>query len=202
VKSRRPRSAAFLDRDGVLNVDHGYVCRSEQFEWIAGAREAIRYLNDAGYLTVIVTSQSGIARGYYTEQDFRALHLWIDERLRESGALIDAVYFCPHLPDAALPIYRKDCECRKPRPGMLLQAIRDLHIDTAGSFLIGDDARDLAAGAVAGVACHVFTGSNLLDFVRAIAATATRGPLRPARSEEPCREDSGTALRSTTRKWR
>lgn len=180
VESRRLRSAAFLDRDGVLNVDHGYVCKSRDFEWIAGAREAIRYLNDAGYITVVVTNQSGIARGYYTEPEFRALHRWIDERLRESGARIDAVYFCPHLPDAALPMYRNDCECRKPRPGMLLQAIRELDIDPASSFLIGDEASDCAAAAAGAVACHLFTGSDLLDFVRGIVATATPGALHRA----------------------
>jgi D-glycero-D-manno-heptose 1,7-bisphosphate phosphatase len=176
VEPRRLRSAAFLDRDGVLNVEHGYVCRSEDFGWIAGAREAIRYLNDAGYITVIVTNQSGIARGYYTEQDFRGLHRWIDERLRESGARIDAVYFCPHLPDAALPMYRKDCECRKPRPGMLLQAIRDLDIDPPRSFLIGDESRDCAAAPAAAVAFHLFSASDLLEFVREIAPLQRPAP--------------------------
>jgi D-glycero-D-manno-heptose 1,7-bisphosphate phosphatase len=180
VESRRLRSAAFLDRDGVLNVDHGYVCKSRDFEWIAGAREAIRYLNDAGYLTVVVTNQSGIARGYHTEPEFRALHRWIDERLRDSGARIDAVYFCPHLPDAVLPMYRNECECRKPRPGMLLQAVRELDIDPASSFLIGDEASDCAAAAAAAIAYHSFTGSDLLDFVRGIVATETPSALHPA----------------------
>jgi D-glycero-D-manno-heptose 1,7-bisphosphate phosphatase len=177
VESRRLRGAAFLDRDGVLNVDHGYVCKSRDFEWIAGAREAIRYLNDAGYLVVVVTNQSGIARGYYTEAEFRALHRWIDERLRESEARIDAMYFCPHLPDAVLPVYRKECECRKPRPGLLLQAVRELDIDPASSFLIGDEARDCAAAAAAAVASYLFTGSDLLDFVRGIVPAATPGAL-------------------------
>jgi D-glycero-D-manno-heptose 1,7-bisphosphate phosphatase len=180
VESRRLRGAAFLDRDGVLNVDHGYVCKSRDFEWIAGAREAIRYLNDAGYLVVVVTNQSGIARGYYTEAEFRALHRWIDEHLRESGARVDAVYFCPHLPDAVLPVYRKECECRKPRPGLLLQAVRELDIDPASSFLIGDEARDCAAAAAAAVASHLFTSSDLLDFVRGIVAAATPGALHRA----------------------
>ena len=176
MESRRPRRAVFLDRDGVLNVDRGYVFKSRDFEWIAGAQEAIRYLNDAGYLTVVVTNQSGIARGYYTEQEFLALHRWIDEHLRESGARIDAVYFCPHLPGAALPKYRKQCECRKPRPGMLLQAIHELDIDPASSFLIGNKKNDCAAADAAAVACHLFSGSDLLNFVRGIATVATPAP--------------------------
>lgn len=179
-QTRRLRRAAFLDRDGVLNVDHGFVCEPRDFEWVAGAREAIRYLNDAGYLTVVVTNQSGIGRGYYTEQQFRALHRWIDRCLRESGAHIDAVYFCPHLPDAALPMYRKECECRKPRPGMLHQAIRELDIDPAKSFLIGDKARDCEAASAAEVASHLFTDSNLLDFVRGIVAPETPDGLQRA----------------------
>jgi D-glycero-D-manno-heptose 1,7-bisphosphate phosphatase len=175
VEPRRLQSAAFLDRDGVINVDHGFLYKSQDFDWIAGAREAIRHLNDAGYLTVVVTNQSGIARGYYTESDFRVLHRWIDERLHDFGAHIDAVYFCPHLPDAPLEMYRTDCECRKPQPGMLFQAIHDLNIDPASSFLIGDKARDCTAATGAGVVCQLFTGSNLFDFVRGILATARPG---------------------------
>ena len=176
VKSSQLHSAAFLDRDGVLNVDHEYVSKPSDFEWIAGARDAIRYLNAAGYLTVIVTNQSGIARGFHTESQFQALHRWIDESLRASGAHIDAVYFCPHLPNAALPMYRQDCQCRKPRPGMILQAIRDLNIDPASSFLIGDRENDCAAATAASVPCHLFTGPDLLDFVRDIVPTTQRKP--------------------------
>lgn len=170
--SKKLRKAAFLDRDGVLNVDHGFVVLPRDFEWIDGAKDAIRYLNNAGYLTVVVTNQSGIARGYFTESDFWALHRWIDECLRESGAHLDAVYFCPHLPDAALPTFRIDCECRKPRAGMLFQAIRELDIDPASSFLIGDKPRDCEAAASAAVAAHLFDGSDLLHFVRGIVASA------------------------------
>ncbi|NTY62220.1 D-glycero-beta-D-manno-heptose 1,7-bisphosphate 7-phosphatase [Mycolicibacterium sphagni] len=175
VKSQKLRGAAFLDRDGVLNVDHGFVVKPQDFEWVDGAREAIRYLNEAGYVTVVVTNQSGIARGYFTESEFRALHRWIDEDLRESGAHIDAVYFCPHHPDAALPAYRRDCTCRKPQPGMLFRAIRELNIDPTSSFLIGDKPRDCAAAVGASVASHLFTGSGLLDLVRGIVANAKPG---------------------------
>jgi D-glycero-D-manno-heptose 1,7-bisphosphate phosphatase len=178
--SRRLRSAAFLDRDGVLNVDRGFVWKSSQFDWITGAREAIRYLNDVGYLTVVVTNQSGIARGYYSERDFRALHRWIDESLHEFGAHIDAIYFCPHLPDALIPTYRNDCTCRKPRPGMLLQAVRELNIDPRTSFLVGDRQSDCAAAKAAAIACHLFTGTDLLDFVRRIVAPSTPGAVHGA----------------------
>lgn len=180
MESRHLRRAAFLDRDGVLNVDRGYVCNLRDFEWIGGAREAIRYLNDAGYLTVVVTNQSGIARGYYTELEFLALHRWIDERLRESGARIDAVYFCPHLSDAALLAYRRKCDCRKPRPGMVLQAVHELDIDPASSFLIGNSASDGAAAAAAEVPYHLFTGSDLLHFVRRIVDAQAPGTLHRA----------------------
>ncbi|EHB56271.1 D,D-heptose 1,7-bisphosphate phosphatase [Mycolicibacterium rhodesiae JS60] len=165
----------------MLNVDYGFVIKPQDFEWVDGAQEAIRCLNEAGYVTVVVTNQSGIARGYFTESEFRALHHWIDEDLRESGAHIDAVYFCPHHPGAALPEYRIDCECRKPRPGMLFQAIRELNIDPTSSFLIGDKPGDCEAAAAASVASHLFTGTGLLDLVRAIVASATSGGRHPDR---------------------
>jgi D-glycero-D-manno-heptose 1,7-bisphosphate phosphatase len=172
---QRLRSAAFLDRDGVLNVDRGYVSDRADFEWIPGAQEAIRHLNDAGYLVVVVTNQSGIARGLYTEREFAALHRWMDDCLRTSEAHIDAVYLCPHLPDAGMGRYRVECECRKPRPGMLLQAISDLDIASASSFLIGDKPSDLAAAEAAGIASHRFTGPNLLQLVRRVAPTVNTG---------------------------
>lgn len=168
MESQHQMRAAFLDRDGVLNVDRGFVHKPQDFEWIPGAQAAIRKLNNAGYLTVVVTNQSGIARGYYTETQFRALHRWMNVRLQETGAHIDAVYFCPHLPDADKPRYRSECNCRKPKPGMLLRAIRELDIDPAQSFLIGDRASDCTAARAAGVAAHLFSGSDLLHSVNQI----------------------------------
>jgi D-glycero-D-manno-heptose 1,7-bisphosphate phosphatase len=162
------RRAAFLDRDGVLNVDHGFVADPADFDWMEGAPEAIRYLNDAGYVTVVVTNQSGIGRGLYAEEAFHRLHRWIDDELRRFGARLDAVYHCPHLPDADVAAYRQVCECRKPKPGMLLDAIRDLDLDPASSFLLGDRQRDLDAAAAAGVAGHLLGDANVLDAVRAI----------------------------------
>src|SRR5262249_43008423 len=104
---RRP--AAFLDRDGVLNVDHGYVYRAQDFVWIPGAIKAIKRLNDAGFLVIVVTNQSGVARGLYHEDDIRMLHQWINEALRPEGAHIDAFYYCPHHPEGTVPGYAKVC---------------------------------------------------------------------------------------------
>jgi D-glycero-D-manno-heptose 1,7-bisphosphate phosphatase len=170
------RPAAFLDRDGVLNHDRGYVHRVEDFAWVDGAREAIALLRASGYLTIVVTNQSGIARGYYDEAALSRLHRHLQQELALVGTQIDAWYFCPHLPDATRPAYRLVCECRKPRPGMLLQAAREHHIDLGASLLIGDKHTDLAAGHAAGVRGHLFQGGDLLAFVRdVLTARAARG---------------------------
>lgn len=147
-----PRArAAFLDRDGVINVDHGYVHRADQFELLPGVSAALRKLSDAGLLLVVVTNQSGIARGLYTEQDYEALTVHMRARLAAEGVRLDAVYHCPHLQDAAVPAYRKQCDCRKPLPGMILRAIAEHDIEPARSMLVGDKASDIAAGRAAGV---------------------------------------------------
>jgi len=157
------KPAAFFDRDGVLNVDIGYAHRPDQWEWVAGAREAVRELNDAGFVVVVVTNQSGIGRGYYTADHVHALHQHAAHDLAEIGAHVDAFYHCPHGPD-------EECECRKPLPGMLLQASRDLDIDLHRSFLIGDRESDLQAAAAAGIPGFLFSGGNLLEFVRRVRA--------------------------------
>jgi len=149
VQALRP--AAFIDRDGVLNVDHGYVGRIEQFEWLPGAKAALAQLQAAGYLLVVVTNQSGIARGYYTQSDFDALTAHMRQDLAADGITLAAVQFCPHLPDAQVAAYRVDCDCRKPRPGMILQAAQALGIDLAASCLFGDKPSDITAGRAAGV---------------------------------------------------
>lgn len=162
--------AAFLDRDGVLNVDRGYVSRAEDFEWIAGAIEAVRRLNEAGYLVIVVTNQSGIARQYYTEVDFAALMAWMRRELVSRGARLDAVYHCPHRVDGGDPAFAIDCDCRKPKPGMLLRAIADLDIDPSQSFLIGDKQADMEAANAAGVSGYLFEGGNLDAFVASLLA--------------------------------
>jgi len=145
TQSQRP--AAFLDRDGVLNVDHGYAHRSDQLEWIVGAPQAVRLLNDAGYLAIVVTNQSGVARGYYDEAAVRRFHSHMQEALRAQGAHIDAFYYCPHHPEGTVKELAVRCNCRKPGTGMLEQAARDWPIDRGRSFLIGDKDDDMAAAA-------------------------------------------------------
>lgn len=141
------RPAAFLDRDGVLNVDHGYAHRIDQLDWVDGAAEAVRLLNEAGYTVIVVTNQSGIARGLYSEADIHAFHAHMQKVLNTQGAHIDAFYHCPHHPDGSVAGFAVDCECRKPGIGMLQQAARDWPLDLTRSFLIGDRDGDMQAAA-------------------------------------------------------
>ena len=167
VAAWRRRPVAFLDRDGVLNVDVNYLHKPEQVVWLPGAIEAVRELNDAGYLVIVVTNQAGIGRGFYTESDFEVFTAWMAERLADAGAHVDAVYHCPHHPTEALPGWREDCECRKPRPGMFLRAIAEWDVDVERSFMVGDKPGDLEAARAAGIAHGVlFTGGDLRDAVR------------------------------------
>lgn len=170
------RPAAFFDRDGVLNHDRGYVHRIEDFAWIDGAREAIALLSAAGYLTVVVTNQSGIARGYYDEAALQRLHAHLQQDLARFGATLDAWYFCPHLPDATLAEFRVDCPCRKPKPGMLLRAAQEHSIDLPSSLLIGDKQSDLEAAKAAGARGFLFQGGDLLAFARDVLVALDHPP--------------------------
>ncbi|QEM68110.1 D-glycero-beta-D-manno-heptose 1,7-bisphosphate 7-phosphatase [Geobacter sp. FeAm09] len=143
------RRAVFVDRDGTINVEKDYLYRIEDFEFIPGAPEAIRLLNEAGFLVVVVTNQSGVARGYYTEEDVESLHRHIDAELAKTGARVDAWRYCPHHP-AGRGSYSLPCRCRKPLPGMLLDAARRHTIDLAASVMIGDKLADVEAGIAAG----------------------------------------------------
>ena len=137
--------AVFLDRDGTINIDKDYIYKVSDFEFIPGAVEALKLLQDAGYLLIIITNQSGIARGYYTEEDYEKLNDWMIKTLAEQyGVFITASYFCPHHPEAVVPAYRINCSCRKPGTALFEQAIREHDIDLSSSYAIGDKLRDLA----------------------------------------------------------
>jgi D-glycero-D-manno-heptose 1,7-bisphosphate phosphatase len=146
------RRAAFLDRDGVVNVDRAYVHRWEDFAFVAGAPEAMRRLGDAGWQLVIVTNQSGIARGLYTEAAYQALTRRMLEALAAQGVQVLDVYHCPHHPAGQVPALAIDCDCRKPAPGLLLRAAREHDLDLAQSILVGDKPSDIEAARAAGLA--------------------------------------------------
>jgi D-glycero-D-manno-heptose 1,7-bisphosphate phosphatase len=157
--------AAFIDRDGVINEDRAYVHRIQDLEFIPGSIDALRALRTAGFLLVVITNQSGIARGLFSEADYHILDAHMRRCLSDAGVTLDSVQYCPHLPDAEIEQYRRDCECRKPRAGMIRTAATLLDIDLAKSILIGDRRSDIEAGRAAGVGrCFlVRSGQPLLD---------------------------------------
>jgi len=178
------RPAAFLDRDGVINVDHGFVHRPDQVDWVTGALEAIAGLNRAGFLVFVVTNQSGVARGLYTEEEVQSLHRWMCAELARQGARIDDIRYCPYHPDARIERYRRTTDWRKPGPGMLLDLMATHPVDVGRSFMVGDKDIDVSAARAAGIAGHLFTGGDLAAFVREIvagipAATGMAGQTRP-----------------------
>lgn len=160
------KRAVFFDRDGTLNVDVHYLHEIGKFQWIEGAVEAIRFVNESGALAIVATNQSGIARGYYAEADVERLHAWMNAELRAHGAHIDAFYYCPHLPDAPVQNYRVDCDCRKPKPGMLLRAMAEHGIDPRKSVMIGDAPHDVECAERARVRGVLYTGGSLLHAVK------------------------------------
>ncbi len=169
--SRLLRPALFLDRDGVLNEDRGYVHRWEDFCWIPGAREAVAAFNARNWWVFVVTNQSGVGRGYYPEADVLALHARMEADLAAAGARIDAFYHCPFHPEALEDRYRHpDPPDRKPNPGMLLRAMADWPVDAARSVMVGDKGIDLEAGRRAGVRSLLFPGGDLSAFLAAEVA--------------------------------
>lgn len=165
------RPALFLDRDGTLNVDTGYLHEIDRLEWIDGAIDCVKRFNDRGWWVIVVTNQSGIARGFYTEEDMRTLHDKMSSDLAEAGAHIDAWYHCPYHPEGSVEAYRKDSFDRKPKPGMLMQAMGDFPIIREKSFLIGDSQRDIDAAHAAGVGGFLYKEGNLAVFAEwALAA--------------------------------
>lgn len=159
--------AIFFDRDGVLNEEVGYLWKIEKFKWVDGAREAIKFCNERGLPAIVVTNQGGIARGLYTAREVDALHNFMQKSLSELGAHIDAFYYCPHHPEGIVEEFSVACECRKPKPGLILRACQDFKINPSEAILFGDSDRDIKAAEVAGLRAGIFfAGGNLLEVVR------------------------------------
>jgi D-glycero-D-manno-heptose 1,7-bisphosphate phosphatase len=140
------RRAIIMDRDGTVCDEVGYVNHVERVRLLPRSAEAIRRANDAGFQTVVVTNQAGVARGYFAEELVEDVHDRVREMLAKDGARVDGIYYCPHHPEVGAPAYRKTCDCRKPRPGMLLRARDEMGIDLGASYMIGDSVRDIEAG--------------------------------------------------------
>ncbi|WP_188007736.1 D-glycero-beta-D-manno-heptose 1,7-bisphosphate 7-phosphatase [Photobacterium damselae] len=148
------KPAVFIDRDGVINVDHGYVHTTDDFEYVEGVFAACKKLKEMGYLLVLVTNQSGIARGMFTEDEFLSLTEWMDWNFVDNGVEFDGIYYCPHHPEGQGD-YRQECDCRKPKPGMLISACDYLKIDMTQSVMIGDKADDMTAAKAAEVGTKI-----------------------------------------------
>jgi D-glycero-D-manno-heptose 1,7-bisphosphate phosphatase len=154
--------AAFLDRDGVINLDTHHTFRIEDFQFLPGVFEACRQLQASHYRLIVVTNQAGIAKGKYTEADFHYLNDWMTQQFAAQGVEIDAVYYCPHHPVDGLGLYLQSCTCRKPAPGMILRAARERQLNLAASVLFGDKMSDIEAGWAAGIGrCFLLHAANM-----------------------------------------
>ncbi len=162
---RMMKKAVFFDRDGTLNVDKNYLHRIEDFEWLGDAPQAIRWANEHDYLVIVITNQSGVARGFFTEEDVRRLHDWMNEDLTRFNAHIDAFYYCPHLPQGTVKDYAVECSCRKPKPGLIERACVDFDIDRGASLLVGDAPRDIQCAEAAGVRGVLYEGGSLEEIL-------------------------------------
>lgn len=153
------RKAVFLDRDGTISEEVGYLDHPSRLRILPGSAEAIRALNENGWLVVVVTNQSGVARGFFTEESLQDINQALQDELAALGARIDATFYCPHHPTEGVAPYRRDCDCRKPKPGMILRAAKELNIDLDHSWMIGDRYGDVALAHAAGVrSALVLTG--------------------------------------------
>jgi D-glycero-D-manno-heptose 1,7-bisphosphate phosphatase len=169
------RRALFLDRDGVINVNHGYVHTPERTDWVPGIFDLARTARSAGYLLIVVTNQAGLARGFYTEAQFDQYTRWVHEQFAREGAPLLATYYCPHHPEAGVGELAVQCGCRKPAPGMLEAAIRRWGLDPAACTLIGDQPSDMAAAAGAGVGLAIQMRSEGAMAAAAAAVAAFKG---------------------------
>lgn len=172
--SAASRPAAFLDRDGVLNIDDGYIGTRDRIRWMPGVVSAIRTLNEAGYLVFVITNQSGVARGMFSEQDVLNLHDWMRGELQRDGARIDDIRFCPHFSEGSVADYAVDCDCRKPKPGMLHDLMKAWPVRAQGSFVIGDKPSDIKAATAVGLPGFLFAGGDLAAFVDDVLRDLTR----------------------------
>jgi D-glycero-D-manno-heptose 1,7-bisphosphate phosphatase len=170
-KNALEKPAAFLDRDGVINYDDGYMGTQDRIRWMPNAAKAIRRLNAAGYHVFLFSNQSGVARGFFTEQAVISLFDWMRGEMLAQGAVIDDYRFCPHHPRGSVAGYLDDSDWRKPSPGMIRDLMTHWPVRHAGSFAIGDRDSDIAAAEAAGLPGHLFAGGDLDDFVAAILAT-------------------------------
>jgi len=164
------KQAAFFDRDGVINIDRGYVGNPDQFDLMEGVGRAIRLCRDAGYLVFVVTNQAGVAHGYFDEDAVRRLHLHMRERLAAEGAIVDDVRYCPHHPDAKRADYRKLCSWRKPGAGMILDLAKFWPVDLARSFLVGDKESDLEAASAVHMQGFLYSDGPMDRFVGDVIA--------------------------------
>lgn len=162
------KPAVFLDRDGTINIDKGYVYKIEDFEYVDGAIEALKIFQKKGYLIVIITNQSGIARNMYSESDFKHINEWMLDELKKKGINIAGVYYCPHHPNAIVSKYRINCECRKPKTELFWRAQSDLGIDMDRSIAIGDKERDLCICRESNVKGFLLDDKSLLDIAESI----------------------------------
>ena len=165
IPAQHRRGAVFFDRDGVLNLNHGHVGSVARFEWVEGAREAVRLANERGYYAFVVTNQAGVAKGFYGEAEVNTLHAHMQRELNASGAHIDAFRYCPYHVEGTVAAYARDSDWRKPAPGMILDLMREWPVDPARSLLIGDNDSDLAAARAAGIAGRKYARGSLSGFL-------------------------------------
>jgi len=178
------RIGVFIDRDGTLNEERDFLRHPEDLRLVDGAARAIKTLNKLGVVTCVISNQSGIARGFFSEADLAKIHSALEQKLQAADARLDRIYYCPHHPTEGIPRYRIDCECRKPKPGMLRMAEREFNIDLSRSFVIGDKLDDISAGiAVNATTILVLTGYGRKSHEMAVGGQVTPDMVVPSLTE-------------------